>query len=222
MITKDVSSYLVKNYEDYLETISNLSMSDKGRVLVEDGHKLYNYDKITEVLYPIKTPDSADAIYATDKKVFFVEYKSGFIKKINENNFDKSLMTCPDDEEKYCEPYAKLFFKKQKKETEILYHSIHMKAVESYMTLMKAIEPNCEQDDTQKILIFCVVVDDYIENMEDILSGLANKPSDTNTITSLRQSLSRFCKTEGKDYYYDEIKVLSPYEFKIFVNKNVS
>ena len=66
MITKDVSSYLVKNYEDYLETISNLSMSDKGRVLVEDGHKLYNYDKITEVLYPIKTPDSADAIYATE------------------------------------------------------------------------------------------------------------------------------------------------------------
>ena len=57
--------------------------------------------------------------------------------------------------------------------------------------------------------------------MEDTLNVLAKKTSDTNTITSLRQSLSRFCKTAEKDYYYDEIKVFSSYEFKNFVTKNI-
>lgn len=222
MITKDVKSYLTSNCANHLETISNLSRSDDGKVLVEDERKLYNYDKITKEFYTTKTPDSADAIYATNRKVFFVEYKSGFKKKINKGNFDKRLMTCPDDDEKYCEPFATLFIKMQKKENEILRHSIHMKAIESYMTFIKEIEPNSQEDAIPKSLVFCVVVDDYVENMEDILTDLAKKPSDTNTITSLRQSLARFGKTGSKDYYYDEIKVFSPHEFKVFVDKNVS
>mgnify|MGYP006788082665 CR=1 FL=1 len=45
------------------------------------------------------------------------------------------------------------------------------------------------------------------QNMEDILNGLAKKTSETNTITSLKQALSRFRKNQSKNYYYDEIKV---------------
>lgn len=70
MITKDIKSYLASNYSDYRKTVSELSRSDEGKVLVKDERKLYCFDDITEALYPQKTPDSADAVYATNKKVF--------------------------------------------------------------------------------------------------------------------------------------------------------
>lgn len=221
MITKDIKSYLANNYTDYLETITEMSKSDNGKVLVNDERKLYNFDKITKVLYETKTPESADSIYASNKKIFFVEYKSGFKKRITKDNFDKKLMSCYEDDEKYCEAYEKLFFKNQKHEDKILRNSVQFKAVESYMTFMEEIDSMSEEDVKQKSLIYCVVVDDYVDNMEDILNDLAKKSSDTNTITSLRQSLSRFCKTDKKDYYYDDIKVFSPYEFKKFVTQNI-
>lgn len=221
MITKDIKAHLADRYSEYLDTISNMSKSDNGIVLVKDERELYNFDKITEVLYQKNTPESADSIYASKRKIYFVEYKSGFKKKISKDNFKKESMTCPDDKEKYCEPFANLFFKNQKNEDKVLRHSIYMKAIESYVTFMNEIEPNSDEDGTKKTLVFCVVVDDYVESMEDILTGLAKKPSDTNTMTALRQSLSRLHKTSHKDYYYDEIKVLSPYEFKNFVTQNM-
>lgn len=224
MITKDIKSYLAENYSVYLEPVSELSKSAKGKVLVKDERKLYNFDKITEDLFPGNKPESADAIYATNKRVFLVEYKSGFKKKITKGNFDKKRMSCYDDEEKYCEEYAKLFFKNQEKEDEVLKKSLQLKAVESYMTLMKEIVSNSEVDEpgTKKSLIYCVVIDDYVESMEDALNALAKKKSDTNAIEDVRKSLSRFRKNKDKEYYYDDIMVLSPYEFKGFMDQNVS
>lgn len=177
MITKDIKSYLINNYPNYLEAITDMSKSDNDKVLVNDERKLYN--------------------------------------------FDKKQMSCYEDDEKYCEAYGELFFKNQKNEDKILRNSVQFKAVESYMTFMEEIESKSEEDTKQKSLIYCVVVDDYVDNMEDILNGLAKKSSETNTITSLRQSLSRFCKTEKKGYYYDDVKVFSPYEFKEFVTRNM-
>ncbi|MBR5598294.1 MAG: hypothetical protein IKW30_12960 [Lachnospiraceae bacterium] len=221
MITKDIKSYLLNNYSNYLETISEMSKSDNGESLVNDERKLYNFDKITEEIYTNKTPESADSLYVSDKRVYFVEYKSGFKKRITKDNFDKKQMLCYKDNQTYCEEYGKLFFKNQKREDKILRNSIQFKAIESYMTFMEEIMPKSEDDGKGKKLVYCVVVDDYVENMEDILNGLAGKSSETNTITSMRQSLSRFGKTPKKNYYYDEINVFSPYEFKKFVTKNM-
>ena len=221
MSTKDIKSHLADKYSDYLDTISMMSKSDDGKILVNDERKLYNFDKITEALYGNQHPESVDSMYASKRKIYFVEYKSGFKKKINKKNFKKENMTCPDDEGKYCEPYAKLFFENQKNENKILYHSIYMKAIESYVTFMKEIEANSDEDGIRKTLILCVVIDDYVESMEDTLTELAKKPSETNSMTSLRQSLSRLHKNSKKDYYYDEIRVLSPYEFKKSVTQNM-
>ena len=116
MITKDVRTYLINNYSEYFDTITDMSKSDSGKCLVRDERKLYNFDKITRELYEIKTPESADSIYASDRKVFFVEYKSGFKKRITKGNFDRKLMSCYEDNEKYCEAYATLFFKNQNAE----------------------------------------------------------------------------------------------------------
>ena len=51
MITKDIKSHLADKYSEHLDTISNMSKSDKGQILVKDERKLYNFDKITEALY---------------------------------------------------------------------------------------------------------------------------------------------------------------------------
>ena len=221
MITKDIKSYLASNYSDYRESVSELSKSDNGKMLVNDERKLYNFDKITEDLYQKNKPESADSLYASNKKVFLVEYKSGFKKKITKDNFDKKLMTCYEDDEKYCEAYANLFFKNQKNEDKILRHSLQFKAIESYMTLMEEIVKKSDEEHVEKALVYCVVVDDYVENMEDILNDLAKKKTDKNALESVRQSLSRFRKTDNKQYYYDDIKVFSPYEFKVFLNQNI-
>ena len=223
MITKDIKSYLASNYTDYLKSVSELSKSDNGKILVKDERELYCFDGITEALYPQKTPESADAVYASDKKIFFVEYKSGFKKKITKENFDKRRMSCYENEEKYCEAYAELFFKNQKNENKGLYHSLQFKAVESYMTFFKEIVPKSDEDEekTGKLLIYCVVVDDYVESMEDILNDLAKKSSETNTMENIRNSFSRFRTTSNKDYYYDDIKVFSPHEFIEFMNQNM-
>lgn len=223
MITKDISTYLSHNYSDFLKSITELSSSKKGKALVEDERELYDFDKITEAIYGSNLPDSADAIYATERNVFFVEYKSGFTKRIRKDNFKKELMTCPDDDKKYCDAYATLFFKNQRNEDEILRKSIHFKAVESYMTLMSEIVPRSEMSNgKRKLLTYCVVVDDYVENMEDILNNLAQKNSETNIIEDIRKSLKRFQKNATKDYYYDQIKVFSPHEFIDFINKSFS
>lgn len=221
MITKDIKSHLSDKYIECLDTISNMSKSDNGKTLVQDERQLYNFDKITEFLYGNPHPESVDSIYASERKIYFVEYKSGFKKKVSKENFKKESMSCPDEEGKYCEPFAKLFFKNQRNEDKILYYSIHMKAIESYMTFINEIEPKSDEDGTRKNLVLCVVIDDYVESMEDILTGLAKKVSKTNYMTSLRQSLARFHKNSKKDYYYDEIKVFSPYEFKKFVTQNI-
>ncbi len=220
MITKDVKAHLADKFADYLEPVSELSKSDGEKVLVRDERKLYNFDKITEKLYPTYTPESADAVFATDREVFFVEFKSGFHKKISKENFDKKYMSCYDNPEKYCEGYAKLFLKNQRNEDKILRHSLHMKAIEGYMTFMQEIVPESDEDKKQgdKYLTYCVVVDDYVEHMEDILNDLAKKTSETNLIEDLRKSLSRFRKSKAKDYYYDYIEVLSPCGFVDFMN----
>lgn len=221
MITKDIKLYLSNNYSNYLETITEMSKSNSGKSLVNDERKLYNFDKITKELYKEKTPESADSIYASGRKIFLVEYKSGFKKRVTKGNFDKKLMSCYEDNDKYCEAYGELFLKNQKNENKILRNSVQFKAVESYMTFKEGIESKSEEDVKRKSLIYCVIVDDYVDSMEDILNGLAKKTSETNTITCLQQSLSRFRKTEKKDYYYDDIKVFSPYEFKEYLTQNM-
>ena len=121
-------------------------------------------------------------------------------RKSLKKNFDKKRMSCYDDKEKFCEAYAELFFKNQETEEKVLKHSLHLKTVESYMTLMKEIVPKSKMDEaeTKKTLVFCVVIDDYVESMEDTLNMLAKRKSDTNAMEDVRKSLSRFRKKVTK------------------------
>lgn len=227
MVSKDIFSYITQNYEDNLDSITKLSETGRGQSLVIDERELYNFDDITTILYNnIKCPTSADSLLVTKRIVEFVEFKSGFHKKITKKNCDYSKLSCLSDNSKTCMGYADLLFKKQDLETDELLDSLKMKAIESYMTLEKKILPKCESyADTMHIrLVFCVVVDDYIDVMEDTLNELANETSDSNTITQVKSSLSRFVNhkdTAGNDYLYDELKVLSPHEFILHMNQTM-
>lgn len=224
MIKKDVCSYLIENFSDKTEPISILSKSDKGKVLVNDETSAYSYDKITKQVYGyIKYPTSADALFVNNKIILFTEFKSGFKRNISKETLNYNMLTCPSDSAKICRDYAKLLIEKGRLETDELLDSIKFKAIESYITLEKKILPSCSDflNDVHLRVIFCVVVDDYIDSMEDTLTELASKPSSTNTFSRVKSSLLRFVnlKTfDNEDYFYDEIKVLSPYEYKKYLN----
>ena len=225
MIQKDLCGYITTMFSEKLVPISELSESDKGKVLVDDERKSYNFDKITEIVYDNKkVPASADALLATDKEVLLTEFKSGFKRKISKKNLDYSRLTCPDDKTKVCKDYGNLLIDKGNLEVEELLDSLRSKAIESYTTLEKRILPLCDDllESKRARLVFGVVVDDYIDSMEDTLTELAGIRSTTNTVTIVKEALSRFVglvDVENKDYYYDEVKVFSPYEYGRYINR---
>lgn len=72
--------------------------------------------------------------------------------------------------------------------------------------------------DQQCKLVFIVVIDENeLDNMEATLGDLCSKePLSDNCFKNINNSLKRCIKqkdTNGHDYYYDEINVMSSYEF---------
>lgn len=225
MIQKDVYSYIIAEFSRYLEPISVLSRSTQGKVLVKDNRNLYNFDKITEFVYNnTKIPSSADALLVTESVILLTEFKSGFKRNISRETIDYSRLTCPDDNSKICKDFADLLLSKGELETNELLDSLKFKAIESYVTLEKKVFPLCCKCLTSKCarVIFCVVIDDYVESMEDTLSELAGKPIISNSMEKVRMSLSRFVNlttSDNKRYFYDEIKVCSPYEYIQYIKE---
>lgn len=229
MTTKNLSYYAKASWlpvDRYYDTITNISASTNGNPLVECSTKIFWFDHISDDLFdPNNLPASSDGIIVKDKAIYFVEFKSGFKKKITKNNFNMDIAKCESKGE-VCQDYWDLFFKKQKKDTEQLINSIRDKAIESYITLDKNILPKClELTNGQKHrIVFIVVIDeDGIDNMEAALAGLSsNSPSPDNCFENIKKSLKRCYKqtdANGQDYYYDEIKVMSPCDFVSFIER---
>lgn len=223
MITKDVKSYISMHYSSDLEKISVLSKSSLGKVLVDDERELYNFDEITKKVYKNKkVPSSADSLLISEKRLALIEYKAGFKKIITKKNFDYNKICCPDDTEKKCFEYADLLFKKQRLETNELLDSLKLKAIESYITLEKKILPLCNPRMNKVHISYCVIIDDYIDSMQDTLNELAEETTESNSITQIKTALSRLVSIKDANdepVYYDEIIVFSPYEFIKFLDK---
>lgn len=225
MIQKDLYSYITATFPDDLEPVSALSKSTKGNVLVKDERSLYNFDVITKKVYNnLKTPSSADALLVTSGIILLTEFKSGFKRKISKETLDYHKLTCPDDSTKICKDFADLLVSKGNLETAELLNSIKFKAIESYLTLEKKLLPLCMDfpNDKRARVIFCVVIDDYVDSMEDTLAELAHKSLVSNTLTVIKSSLSRFINlktSDNRDYFYDEVKVLSPYEYTQYISQ---
>lgn len=228
MFTDGIASYFGETYSNLLEEVSQLSSSDSGNILVDDNRKLYCFDKISEQIYEKKRGEgsaSADAVYITKKGIVFVEFKGGFKRRISKDTLNPAMLACPDDATKTCNEFGKMLIKIGKKEVEELLDSLKMKAIESYITLFTQIIPLSGVNDAEYRIAFCVVTDDYVEKTEDImneLAGISTRKTSSNTTTSIRNSLKRFVQrktADGKNLFYDEVKVFSPHEFKSYLNK---
>lgn len=204
-----------ENFGKYQETITQLSMNQRtGKSLIEDDKKLYNFDAIAEALTSNdKKPASVDAIAFTQTGIVLIEYKTGFNNKILSGKIEKKQLQCPYDEKevKICEEYGKLIRKTARLEKKELLDSIRSKAVESYVLLEKEIISNCEKVDYK--VFFWAIIDEPKDQLEDIGLELGKmKKKSNNSISVLKQSLSKFQRR--KNYYYDAIEVMTAADFK--------
>lgn len=238
MTSKDIFQYAQNNWNRHKKTITVISetgkMDNQGNPisLVKSDLMIYCFDDISENIYQDKRKDktaSVDGMIITNKVVYLVEFKSGFKRKITKENFDKTKMTC-DQTKEFCEEYANLFLKNSNKEIVELKTNIQLKTIESYWTFEKEIFPFCQelQPTKSNYRIEMIVVIDG--NSDDaMLAALAELSKGTKTdkiFSDINKSLKKYKKTKdgnGNDYYYDEIKVMSTYEFEAFIKQiNIS
>ena len=121
MVTKSLSQYAETNWQEFKDPISTISLNYRTHSpLVKSDRKLYNYDRICESLFePDKKPTSADGLEITESAISFVEFKTGFFRKVTKSNYPQEKCLCPDNREKVCKDYWNLFFKEQEKEVEM-------------------------------------------------------------------------------------------------------
>lgn len=227
MINKNVGKYVECNWSQYIDTVKAISSSSSEDPLVDSTEKLYNFDEICSTLFNQSCkPSSADGVLLQNNILYLIEFKSGFKDKISKYNFNKEKAICTKTNE-FCEEYWQIFFQKRELEKSELISSIKAKVVESYITFEKKIFPKCEDlcSSHKYIIIFIVVIDeDEINSMENILSDLSSAyPSDNNCYKQVRQALKKYLKatdTNGQEYFYDDIKVMSSVDFKNFIEQH--
>lgn len=226
MIDKNLQKYAAQTWQGdtYIKPLCEISKSDNKNLPLVDRHeKIYCFDYISEQIYEKEKPCSVDGLFFNKNTAYFVEFKTGFKKKITRKNYDEEKAKCPTHKHP-CKDYGDLFFKNQNKETEELKSSIKFKAIESYITLEKQILPCCQEEGKCKLVLLVVVDIDAMEDYENILSNLGEEhtPSETinnNEIDSISKALNNYrLKTDKHtppcNYYYDKIEVMSAEEFK--------
>lgn len=226
---RDIEGYAVQQqwHNKFYKPISEISKPNKNKKpLVDMSDEIYCFDDISNsVKHKDHTPTSADGMFFSGNNVYFVEFKTGFKKKITLENYDDDLTKCTQFDCP-CEEHKKWFFKNQEMETEELKAAIKFKAIESYITLEKQILPLCDEVNNVQNLILIVVIDgdgnDEEENtlLELSEKGEASEVDENNCFRALEKSLKRLKSIPNNskfDYYYDDIKVLSAKGFKKFI-----
>ena len=220
MINKDIQTYAMTNWNDFIKTVSELSKGgETGRILADNNEQMYCFDSVCSALFPEdKKPSSADCICFQNGVVTLIEFKSGFKDIITNKGFDREKGECKHLKD-ICNDYWDQFRLRRDKEKEVLQSSILMKAIESYVLLEKKIMPLCATLSENRIAVRLLVVidEDGTDGMLDILSRQSGDQSQHTVIQRIKDSLRRLnlCQDGyGNDYYYDKIDVLSAIEFK--------
>ena len=215
MIDKDLSAYAAAAWGQYLTPVTELSKEKaNGTPLVRSALQMYDFDEICASMFPEdKRPASADGLEITSHEIRFIEFKSGFRKKITRENFDAEKGRCEKTGE-ICEDYWAIFFQNQIKETAGLIASIRFKALESYLALEQRLLPLCPEAVEPLRLVFVVVADvDAVDGMVDILTDLSQKKSSCGSLEQIRSSLRKYAQIEDVAYCYDRIEVLTPAQY---------
>lgn len=205
------------SYGKYKSTVSDISKSDDGNIFIESSIEGWDFDKISDSFFPKQHAYSADGIFLRPKRVFFVEFKTGFEKLVNESNFDPRLTRCPKINNQSCKDYGELLKERDRYKNKELQENIQLKAMESFHTFEKLIRPdiNKQNESINKcLLVFYAVIDgqnsenELYEKIGADMGGV--DISETNYFAQLKSCLIRFRKP---DLWYDEIDVLSADQF---------
>lgn len=223
----DVKTYLNAEFGEHISTISTVSSSDNGNILVDSGKQVYSFDKIKDQLYTGQSqkPSSVDALYFIDDTLELVEFKSGFKKTITETTFDDQQAKCEYNDHgitcKHLLKWSKLINEKQ---DELLKRNLKLKAIESYLILDKKIFSECNTHPTKvtlKIVIDCNDVD-AIDELAKAQGNLARNGNES-IVDRLKKMLKPYIKKQTSDYFYSQIDVMYDQSFKKYIeNKNIS
>lgn len=200
------------------DTFKNMSIGSNGP-LVESQSYGYNFDQISYDILSGNKLKSVDSIAIRNGIIYFIEFKTGFKKKISTSNFDKSKWPCPSNDNKFCEEGAKYFLENQKLTAIEMNQSIQMKLVESFCVFEKFIIPECEESSDSYKVKFIAVIDAVneipLEMYENALNSLAKLNNEDNVLDSLRKSLRKYIIKDkyNKSVFYDEVDVYTKQQF---------
>lgn len=219
----DVKTYLNAELGEHISSISAVSSSDNGNILVDSGKQVYSFDKIKDQLYTgqANRPSSVDALYFIDDTLELVEFKSGFKKTITTDTFDPQKAKCEYNDQgitcKYLLKWSKIINKSQ---DEVLKQKLKLKAIESYLILDKKIFSECDTHPSKvalKIVIDCNGVD-AIDELAKTQGNLARNGNES-IVDRLEKMLKPYIKKQTSDYFYSQIDVMYDQSFKEYIEK---
>lgn len=221
MTINELETYFNQNWnkKDFRGTVTKLSKSDNGKSLVKSELEMFNFDAIMRFVSDPEQPSSVDGIYFSNGNLHLVEFKTGFYQKIQKGRSDFNEITAKCDAiDSICDKYWNEFTKRQKKERQILFDSLKLKALETYLFLEKKIGFVKNKADSGRVILNIVIDENGIDGM---FSGLAEVANSNNSIDSVQKSMRRFKSQKDINeniYCYDEINVYSNVGFSSIIN----
>lgn len=213
----DVESYFDNNAKK--RSFSELSLNKQNnQPLVNSENEGYDYEDLAKNALKQDSFKMVDAVYIKDDKIYFIEFKGGFIQQINTNTFDHTKWRCV-FEDRYCKEGAEFFKENQKLKISQLLDSVKGKLLETYFVFNRIIIPQCTNVDKSYKVYYIAVIDDTeapIFSIENNLNDLADlKPNQDSPKQRLINSLKKYDvkDSEEQPIFFDYIQVWSNYEF---------
>lgn len=212
------------------KTYTELSKSDdnKGHSLITSEVKdAYSFDEITQLFFPKVYPSSTDAILFKKKKIYLIEFKTGFKRP----KFDRFQCTCPQLSGDVCDDYAKILKRHRDNIDNELKANLFQKAAESRWVLDKHLLPQIcsDEENTKDIKVYLKIVidkvkEDPIDAIQETMNELSKLDDPENIYENMNKSLKKlYCENTFTRVpsLYNEAKVLSVEDFKVeFLGKS--
>ena len=224
----EVEKYLDKLFKK--ESYRELSAVSKENCLEDSPvEEAYNFDEISEYIFSSNKPASADALLIKNDKIYLIEFKSGFERKISLYNFDRVKCNCEKIGD-ICDDYAELMKKHLENIERELKANLFQKAAESRWVLEYHLFPevyknnykNVDKNDgafnfpVQYIIVTDKVKDNPVDAMEQMLDDLGNIHNQDNFYERMEHSVQRlYCESRyGKKAFYEKVEVYAVQDFE--------
>lgn len=219
MGTAGIADFLSERFRT--KSYRELSANSKGSLIESEKEEAYDFDEITEYIFPKNKPTSADAILIKNRNIFLIEFKSGFERKLSVENIASKECQC-EETGHACEKYSVLLKGNLKNIERELKANLFQKAAESRWVLEYHLLPEVlkESEHTEFRVSYIIVTDKVKENpvdaMEQILDESANIHRKDNFYERMEASVKRlYCESRfGKKAFYHKVEVCSVQEFQ--------